>query len=254
MPDIIVPAFQKAIELIISGDPEVYATVYRTIYVAGLGTLLACVWSIPIAVVLGLYNFRGKWFIKGVFNALIGIPTVALGLLMYLLLSRQGELGAFHLLYTLNGMAISQAILVTPIIVSFTANALGTADTQLRDLAKTLGASALRTNLTLIRETIWSMVLSVTAAFNRGFGELGIATIVGGSLVGSGTLFSGTRVLTTAIAIEINFGAFDVAMAYAIILMAIVIALALIISLVERVRSSEGELRKLILWKGLTGG
>jgi len=254
MPDIIVPAFQKAIELIISGDPEVYATVYRTIYVAGLGTLLACAWSIPIAVVLGLYNFRGKWFIKGVFNALIGIPTVALGLLMYLLLSRQGELGAFHLLYTLNGMAISQAILITPIIVSFTANALGAADTQLRDLAKTLGASALRTNLTLIRETIWSMVLSVTAAFNRGFGELGIATIVGGSLVGSGTLFSGTRVLTTAIAIEINFGAFDVAMAYAIILMAIVIALALIISLVERVRSSEGELRKLILWKGLTGG
>jgi tungstate transport system permease protein len=254
MPDIIVPAFQKAIELIISGDPEVYATVYRTIYVAGLGTLLACVWSIPIAVVLGLYNFRGKWFIKGIFNALIGIPTVALGLLMYLFLSRQGEFGAFHLLYTLNGMAISQAILITPIIVSFTANALGTADTQLRDLAKTLGASALRTNLTLIRETIWSMMLSVTAAFNRGFGELGIATIVGGSLVGSGTLFSGTRVLTTAIAIEINFGAFDVAMAYAIILMAIVIALALIISLIERVKSSEGELRKLILWKGLTGG
>jgi tungstate transport system permease protein len=254
MPDIIVPAIQKAIELIISGDPEVYATVYRTIYVAGLGTLLACVWSIPIAVVLGLYNFRGKWFIKGIFNALIGIPTVALGLLMYLFLSRQGELGAFHLLYTLNGMAISQAILITPIIVSFTANALGTADTQLRDLAKTLGASALRTNLTLIRETIWSMMLSVTAAFNRGFGELGIATIVGGSLVGSGTLFSGTRVLTTAIAIEINFGAFDVAMAYAIILMAIVIALALIISLIERVKSSEGELRKLILWKGLTGG
>jgi ABC-type tungstate transport system substrate-binding protein len=98
------------------------------------------------------------------------------------------------------------------------------------------------------------MMLSVTAAFNRGFGELGIATIVGGSLVGSGTLFSGTRVLTTAIAIEINFGAFDVAMAYAIILMAIVIALALIISLIERVKSSEGELRKLILWKGLTGG
>jgi tungstate transport system permease protein len=248
MADIIVHAFQQAINLIASGDPEVYGTVYRSIYIAGLGTLLACIWSIPIAVVLGLYNFRGKWVVKAFFNALIGIPTVALGLLLYLLLSRQGEFGSFHLLYTLNGIAIGEAILVTPIIVSFTSNALSTADMQLRDLAKTLGASGFRTNLTLIRETIWSMVLSITAAFNRGFGELCIAMIVGGNLLGE------TRVLTTAISIEINFGSFDIAMAYGIILMAIVLGIALVISLVERVKSSEGELRKLILWKGLAGG
>ena len=95
MADIIVPAFQQALNLITSGNPEFYATVYRTIYVAGVGTLLSCLWSIPIAVVLGLYNFRGKWVIKGIFNALIGIPTVALGLLLFLLLSRQGEFGSF---------------------------------------------------------------------------------------------------------------------------------------------------------------
>jgi tungstate transport system permease protein len=248
MADIIVPAIQEALKLIASGDPEVYATVYRTIYVAGLGTLLSCLWSIPIAVIIGLYNFRGKWFIKGFFNALIGIPTVALGLLLYLLLSRQGEFGFLNLLYTLNGIAIGQSILVTPIIVSFTANALGNADTQLRDLAKTLGASGFRTNLTLIRETVWSMVLSLTAAFNRGFGELGIATIIGGNLLGE------TRVLTTAIALQINFGNFDIAMAYAIILMAIVIALALTISLTERIKDEGVEIRKFILWKGLFGG
>jgi tungstate transport system permease protein len=248
MADIIVPAIQQAINLIASGNPEVYATVYRTIYVAGLGTLLACVWSIPLAVFLGLYNFRGKWIIKGFFNALIGIPTVALGLVLYLLLSRQGEFGSFHLLYTLNGIAIGQAILVTPIIVSFTSNALGTADTQLRDLAKTLGASGFRTNLKLIRETVWSMVLSLTAAFNRGFGELGIATIIGGNLLGE------TRVLTTSIALEINFGSFDVAMAYGIILMAIVLALALTISLIERVKSDDRPFNRFFLWRGLAGG
>lgn len=247
MADIIVQAFQQAINLITSGDPEVYATVYRTIYVSGIGTLLSCLWSIPIAVVLGLYNFRGRWFIKGIFNALIGIPTVALGLLIYLLLSRQGYFGSLQLLYTLNGIAIGQAILVTPIIVSFTANALGSADSQLRDLAKTLGASGLRTNLILIRETIWSMVLSVTAAFNRGFGELGIATIVGGNLLGE------TRVLTTAIAIEINFGAFDVAMAYALILMFIVVVLALTISLIERLRNEDVSWSKLVFWRGSGG-
>jgi tungstate transport system permease protein len=254
MADIIVKSFQQALNLIGSGNAEFYATIYRTIYVAGLGTLLSCLWSIPIAVLLGLYNFRGKWIVKGIFNALIGIPTVALGLLLYLLLSRQGEFGSFHLLYTLNGMAIGQAILVTPIIVSFTANALGIADTQIRDLAKTLGASGLRTNLKIIRETIWSLVLSLTAGFNRGFGELGIATIVGGSLLGNGTLFNGTRVLTTSIALEINFGSFDVAMAYAIVLMAIVIALALTISLIERIRQEEGvSWGNLNFWRGLGG-
>jgi tungstate transport system permease protein len=247
MADLIVQAFQQALNLITSGNPEVYATVYRTIYVAGIGTLLSCLWSIPIAVLLGLYSFRGKWVIKGIFNALLGIPTVALGLLLYLLLSRQGEFGFLHLLFTLNGIAIGQSILVTPIIVSFTANALGTADTQLRDLAKTLGASGFRTNLILIRETVWSMVLSVTAAFNRGFGELGIATIVGGSLFGE------TRVLTASIALEINFGHFDLAMAYAILLMAIVIILALTISLIERVRQEDNLWGKLAFRVGLGG-
>jgi tungstate transport system permease protein len=244
MADIIAQAFEQAIRLILNGDPDVYATVYRTIYVSGLGTLFACVWSIPIAVFLGLYSFKGKWAIRGLFNALIGIPTVALGLLLYLFLSRNGEFGFLHLLYTVNGMAIGQAILVTPIIVSFTANALSSADTQLRDLARTLGASDMRTNFTLIRETIWSMMLSITAAFNRGFGELGIATIVGGGLIGE------TSVLTTAIALEINFGNFDVAVAYAIVLMLIVIVLALIVSLIQRLRSDDWSWRKFVPWSG----
>lgn len=247
MADIFVPAFEQAIKLIISGNHDVYATVYRSIYIAGVGTFLACLWSIPIAVVLGLYSFRGKWVVKGIFNALIGVPTVALGLLLYLLLSRQGEFGSLHLLYTLNGIAIGEAILVTPIIVSFSSNALARTDTQLRDLAKTLGASGLRTNLTLIREAVWSITLSITASFNRGFGELGIAMIVGGNFVGV------TQVLTTAISVQINFGDFSIAMAYGIILMAIVIALALTISLIERLKDEEGDLRKFILWRGLGG-
>jgi tungstate transport system permease protein len=233
MPDIIVQAFQQAFQLILSGDPELVATVLRSIYVSGIGTLLACLWSIPIAAVLGLHSFRGRWVIKGFFNALIGVPTVALGLILVLILSRQGELGFLHMLYTINGIAIGQAILLTPIIVSFTASALGAADIQLRDLAKTLGASNLRTNIAIMRETLWSTVLAVTAAFNRGFGELGIAMLVGGNL------FQQTRVLTTAIATETNMGNFSFAMALAIILMVIVIVITLAINLVERLRQEE---------------
>ncbi len=241
MPDIIIQAFQRAFELIFSGNPDVYGNMYRSLYVSGLGTLLACTWSIPIAIALGLYAFRGRWAIKGFFNALIGIPTVALGLILFLLMSKQGELGFLKLLFTLNGIMIGQAILVTPIIVTFTSNALATSDVQLKDLAKTLGASNLKASLTVLRETIWSMVLAITAAFNRGFGELGIATIVGGSLLGE------TRVLTTAIALELNFGNFSFAMAYTIILMAIVIAITLVISLIERIRQEEGSSWK--IWR-----
>jgi tungstate transport system permease protein len=233
MADIIVEAFQKAFELIFSGNSEVFATVYRSLYVSGLGTLLACLWGIPIAVVLGLYSFRGRWVIKGLFNSLIGVPTVALGLLLYLLLSKSGEFGFLGILYTVNGIAVGQALLLTPIIVSFTSSALGAADVQLRDLAKTLGASSLRTNLAIMRETVWSMVLAITAAFNRGFGELGIAMIVGGNI------FQETRVLTTSIAVETNLGQFDVAMAYGIILMAIVIAVTLVVNLVEKIKRDE---------------
>ena len=244
MQDVIVPAFRKALELIFSGNTEVYATVYRSLYVTALGTLLSCLWSIPIATVLGLYSFRGKWLIKGLFTSLIGVPTVALGLLLYLFMSHEGEFGFLHLLYTLNGIAIGQSILVTPLIVSFTASALGAADVQLRDLAKTLGASNFRCNLAIMKETVWSMVLAVSAAFNRGFGELGVAMIVGGNL------FMETRVLTTSIALETNLGNFDVAMAYAIILMAIVLTITLAINLVERLRQEDMPWKKWwVLWR-----
>jgi tungstate transport system permease protein len=241
MNDIIVQSLRKALELICKGDHEVYATVYRSLYVTSLGTLLSCLWSIPIGVVLGLYSFKGKWVIKGVFTSLIGVPTVALGLLLYLLMSHQGEFGYLHLLYTLNGIAIGQSILMTPLIVSFTSSALGAADVQVRDLALTLGASSLRSNIAVMRETVWSMVLAVLAAFNRGFGELGIAMMVGGNL------FQETRVLTTSIALETNLGDFDFAMAYAIILMSIVLTITLVVNLVERLRQGEGH------WKPVLG-
>jgi len=119
---------------------------------------------------------------------------------------------------------------MTPLIVSFVSSALSAQDTQVKDLALTLGASGFRTNLTVMRETLWQMVLAVTAAFNRGFGELGVAMIVGGNL------YQETRVLTTSIALETDLGDFSVAMAYAIILIAIVMAITLTINLVERLR------------------
>ncbi len=233
MADIFIQAFQKAVELILTGGGDIYGVILRSVYVSGVGTLLACTWSIPIAMIIGLYSFKGKWIIRGIFNALIGVPTVALGLLLVLLFSHQGALGSLNLLFTLNGIMVGEAVLVTPIIVSFTASALSAADLQIRDLARTLGASGLRTDLAVMRETIWSTVLAVTASFNRGFGELGIALLVGGAFVGE------TNVLTTSIALQEGFANYGLALAYAIILVVVVLAITLIINLVERLRQEE---------------
>jgi tungstate transport system permease protein len=243
MADVIIQAFEEAFRLIFSGDPEVVSVVSRSLYVSGFGTLLACTWSIPIAIILGLYAFRGKWVIKGIFNALIGVPTVALGLLLVLMLSRQGPAGFLHILYTTNGIMVGQSILVTPIIVSFTSSALSAADAQMRDLARTLGASSFQSNVVVLRETAWSVVLAVTAAFNRGFGELGIAMMVGGNILGQ------TRVLTTSIALGSTVGNYPLAIAFAIILMAIVIAITMTINLIERLRQEETPWKKLRTWK-----
>lgn len=230
MSEIIIDAFQKAIQLIFSGDPEVFATAFRSVYVAAMGTLLACVWSIPIAVILGLYSFKGKWLVKSLFNAMLGVPTVALGLILVMFLSRSGPAGFLHLLYTLNGIVVGQALLVTPIIVSYAGSALSATDIQLRDLAKTLGASRIQTNIAIIREAMWAMVLSLISAFNRGFGELGIALMVGGNIAYV------TRVLTTSISLESAKGEYAFAVALAIILVAMVVTITVLVNLAERLR------------------
>ena len=92
---------------------------------------MACAWSLPVALVLGLSSFRGKKVIRGIFNALLGIPTVALGLVLYLLLSKSGPLGFFQLLYTPLGISIGTSFLIAPIVISFTCSALESTDLEL---------------------------------------------------------------------------------------------------------------------------
>jgi len=162
---------------------------------------------------------------KGIFNAFIGVPTVALGLYLYLLLSRAGPLGYFHLLYTPIAIIIGQCILVTPIIVSFTTSALESVDPEVRTLAKTLGASRLQSEAVVLREGLWGVVLAILSAFNRAFAELGIAMMLGGNI----RYF--TRVLTTAIALQTAMGEIALSIALSIILLGIVISLSIIVNL-----------------------
>jgi len=226
--EVLVEGFLEALRLIITGDAVVFEVTFRSIYVSTLSTALAATWSVPIALLLGIKNFPGKGVVKGSFNALLGVPTVALGLFFFLMFSRSGPLGAFHLLYTTTGMAIGQSALITPIMISFATNAIETVDIDLRDLARTLGASETRVALTVARESTSGIILSIVAAFNRAFAELGVVMMVGGNI------HNVTRVLTTAIALETARGEIAFSMALAVILLLIVYSVSVIVSLLRR--------------------
>jgi tungstate transport system permease protein len=224
----IVDGVIKAFQLIFSLDPEVYRITGLSLYVSGLAVVLATLWSIPIATVLGLKTFRGRKFIRGSFSAFIGIPTVVLGLIFYLIFSRSGPLGFFGLLYTPLLISIGQAVLITPILISFITSAIEAIDMDLRDLARTLGSTEIQASLSILREASGGVILAILAGFNRAFAELGVAMMVGGNM------YNRTRVLTTAIALETGKAEIAQSIALGVILVGIVYVLNITISYLRK--------------------
>jgi tungstate transport system permease protein len=215
----IVDGIIQAFQLLFSLDSTIYRIVFRSLYISGLAVVMATFWSLPIAAILGLKNFRAKRLVRGTFNAFIGFPTVVLGLMLFLLFSRSGPLGTFGLLFTPLMISIGQAILITPILVSFITSAIEAIDMDLRDLARTLGSTEIQASIAILREASGGVILAVLAAFNRAFAELGVAMMVGGNIYGR------TRLLTTAIALETNRGEIAFSIALGVILLAIVYTL-----------------------------
>lgn len=213
-------------------EGEILDVTVRAIVISGTATLLAALWGVPIGILLGLKGFRGRTITKGFFNAMIGMPAVSLGLILYLLFSRAGPLGSLHLLYTPMAMIIGQAVLITPIVVSFSTNTLESVGPEIRDLAKTLGASETQASVAVLRESLGGVLLAVVASFNRGLGELGVALMLGGNIRGV------TRVLTTTIALETGRGELVLGMALTGILLTIVFALNFTINLVQKRRQA----------------
>lgn len=206
----------EALELIATGDPTLWGIVYRSLLFSGIAVILATLWGTPISMVLSLKNFRGKTLVKAFFNSLIGIPTVVLGLLLYLIFSKGGPLGFLSILYTPAAIIIGEAILVTPIIISIMTNAIEAVDPEIMSLAKTLGASESQASVAVLKEAVSGVLLSNIAGFNRAIAELGVALLVGGNIAGL------TDVLTTAISRYTARGELDMAIALGIILMVIV--------------------------------
>jgi tungstate transport system permease protein len=213
----------KAFELIVSGDPTLYGIVYRSLLFSGIAIILATLWGTPIAMVLGLKDFRGKTILKTIFSSLIGIPTVVLGLILYLVFSNGGPLGFLGLLYTPGAIILGEAVLVTPILVSIMTTAIEAVDPDIMNLAKTLGASESQSSIAVLKEAMNGVLLSNIASFNRAVAELGVALLVGGNIAGL------TDILTTAISRYTARGELDLAIALGTILMLIVFLINVIV-------------------------
>lgn len=222
---------REAIRLIITIDSTVLEITLRSIHTASLATVLATTVGLPISVIITMKEFRGKKALRFLFNAMVGIPTVTLGLFLFILFSRSGPLGGLHLLYTIRGMAIGQGVLILPITVSFIVSAIESKERELRDLVRTLGASEFQTSVAILREAYSGVSLAIVSSFNRAFAELGIATMIGANITGL------TRVLTTAIALETNKGELGLSFALSFILLLMVLVLNYVITLLRGVEN-----------------
>ncbi|NIR86328.1 ABC transporter permease subunit [Candidatus Bathyarchaeota archaeon] len=208
----------------------IFQITIRSLYISGTATLLSVLWSLPLGILIGMKSFLGRQLAKGIFNALLGMPTVALGLILYLLFSRSGALGFLHLFPSPQAIIIGQAILITPIIVSLTISAVESVEPTIKDLAKTLGASEAEASLAVLRESKEGVILAIIASFNRAIAELGIALAVGANIRGR------TQVLTTVIAMEVNRGELAYGIALTVILLAIVFTISTLTNLLQRRR------------------
>ncbi|HDN75723.1 MAG TPA: ABC transporter permease subunit [Acidilobales archaeon] len=207
-------------------NAEVLEITIRSIMISGGAVLLSSTWSLPLAYITSI-KVRGE-LIPSILEALIGMPTVLLGLLLYFLLSSQGPLGFMRMLYTPQAIILGQALLITPLIIATSYRILRYSIETYGELALSLGASKGQAMIIAFRESIPGLLASLTMAFSRAIGELGIALIVGGNIKGY------TRVLTTAIALEVSKGDFEKAVSLGMMLLLIMVVLALTIKSIRR--------------------
>jgi tungstate transport system permease protein len=207
---------------------EVAEVVMRSLFISGTATLLATSWSIPIAMIITAKESEFRRALLDVANALVAIPTVIIGLVLYLLFSRSGPLGFFGILYTPIAIAIGQAVLITPLIISLSASVLRETRSGIWEMAVSIGATERQALVTMVAESFPKLLTTILLGFNRAIGELGVALMLGGNIKGF------TRVMTTVIALEVSKGEFEFALTLAGILLLVTFAVTAIVRKVSK--------------------
>jgi tungstate transport system permease protein len=211
------PENVSAWQLVLTGDPALFAIVRLSLIVSLSAVVLAAVIGLPLGAWLALARFRGRESCIVVLNALMGLPPVVVGLLVFLLLSRSGPLGSWGILFTPQAMVIAQTILIAPIIAALTRQTIEDLWLEYRDELAAMNVSTLGSVATLLWDGRFSLLTALLAGFGRAAAEVGAVIIVGGNIDGF------TRTMTTAIALETSKGDLPLAIGLGMVLIIIVI-------------------------------
>lgn len=210
------PDQTSALRLVLTGDPALLAIVRLSLTVSVSAVLIAAVLGLPLGAWVALTRFRGREFLIVVMNALMGLPPVLVGLLVYLTLSRSGPLGAWGLLFTAQAMIIAQAVLVLPIIAALTRQTIEDLWLEYRDEFDAMHVGRVMRLRALLWDARFALVTALLAGFGRAAAEVGAIMIVGGNIQGF------TRTMTTAIALETSKGNLPLALGLGLVLVALV--------------------------------
>ncbi len=210
-------ALSAALALLVGLDSRLVEIVLLSLRVSLSAVAIAALLGLPLGAAIAVSRFPGRQAVIVVLNALMGLPPVVVGLLVYLLLSRAGPLGAFGILFTPAAMVFAQSILILPIVAALSRQAIEDAWREYEEQLRSLGAGRMSAALTLLWDTRFSLLTTILAGFGRAAAEVGAVMIVGGNIDGV------TRVMTTAIALETSKGDLPLALGLGMILIAIVI-------------------------------
>jgi tungstate transport system permease protein len=213
----ILDGLRGAVALIASGDATLASIVILSLAVSLSAVMLATLIGMPVGAAFAVARFPGRRGLVVMLNALMGLPPVVVGLVVYLLLSRAGPLGELGLLFTPQAMVIAQTILILPIIAALTRQAVEDAWREYEEQLRSLGAQGMRAALTLVWDIRFSLLTAVLAGLGRASAEVGAVMIVGGNIDGV------TRVMTTTIALETSKGDLPLALSLGIVLITIVL-------------------------------
>ncbi|MEP6356623.1 MAG: ABC transporter permease [Hyphomicrobiales bacterium] len=224
----ILAALSQAFWLLITFDADLMEIVLRSLKVTITAVVIASLIGLPVGAWLAIRRFRYRRYVIAFINALMGLPPVVVGLIVYILLSRAGPFGVLDLLFTPTAMVIAQIIIILPILISITHQSIRDLWSIYHDLLISIGASRWQRMMTLLWDARRALLTAVLAGFGRAIGEVGAIMIVGGNIDHV------TRVLTTAIALETGKGDFALALALGLVLILIAILLNLLIHSISR--------------------
>ncbi len=219
-----------SLQLLTQLDPVLWSIVGRSLWVSVLATVLACSFGLVLGAWLGVSRFAGRDALLTVLNTMLALPSVVVGLLIYLLLSRTGPLGHLGWLFSLKAMVMAQAVLVLPVVTALTRQCVEDAERSHGEQLQSLGAQPWLRSVLLAWDERYALLTVLIAAFGRAISEVGAVMVVGGNIEGF------TRVMTTAIALETSKGDLPLALALGFVLMSVVLLLNAFISALRRWR------------------